>query len=160
MKYPKIMIALLTKNDAKTLPRFLKAMKGLDYPKKKMRWVWIYGKSVDDTLDIILEFHKKNKYPYEIYEEPVFERKLDSALYNAYLCNLFKTLIKDEEYVLFADTDIVEIPPHTLKELIRVEERIRCLPSTFQGQKRTCGIRFSGHFLLDKKKSVLGSKLG
>jgi len=124
MKWPKIMICLLTKNDARTLPKFLEEMTKLDYPKDKLRWVWIYGKSVDNTLDIILDFHKKNSYKYEIYEEPVFERKLNSPLYNARLCNEFKSLLRDEEYVLFADTDITKMPKNTIKELVKVNKDV------------------------------------
>jgi len=121
---PRVMICLLVKNDAKHLPQFLNAMKNLDYPKDRLRWIWIYGKSIDDTLSIILEFHKKESYKYEVYEEPVFERLLPNALYVARLCNEFKKMYQGEEYVLFADSDIVEMPPETLKELIRVDKDI------------------------------------
>lgn len=121
---PRIMICLLAKNDAKYLPKFLEAMSKLDYPKEKLRWVWIYGKSIDFTLDTILEFHKKNTYKFEVYEEPVFQRPLNSPLYNARLCNEFKKLYQGEEYILFADCDIEEIPPQTLKELIKADKDI------------------------------------
>jgi len=118
------MICILAKNDAKYLPKFLEAMKNLDYPKDKLKWVWLYGKSVDDTLQIILDFHKKESYKFEVYEDPVFERLLPSALYNARLCNEFKKLYQGEEYILFPDSDIVELPPKTLKELIRADKDI------------------------------------
>jgi len=121
---PRIMLCLLTKNDARLLPQFFKAMEQLDYPKEKLRWVWMYGKSVDDTLNLILEFHKKSSYKYEVYEEPVFERLLASSLYNARLCNEFKHLYKEEEYVLFIDTDVIGMPPETLKELVKVDKDI------------------------------------
>jgi len=119
-EWPSILVAILTKNDAKYLPKFLKAMKELDYPKDKLRWVWIYGKSIDNTLDIILNFHKKENYKFEIYEEPVIERLLPSSLYNAELCNAFKDFYKEEDFVLFADTDVIEIPKNTLKEMVKV----------------------------------------
>ena len=119
-EWPKIMLALLTKNDSEFLPKFLKAMKNLDYPKNKLRWVWIYGRSVDNTLDIILKFHKKEKYKYEIYEEPLIERPVRSSLYIAGLCNLFKELYKGEDFVLLADTDVIEIPKNTLKEMVKL----------------------------------------
>ena len=114
------MLAILTKNDAKYLPKFLKAMKELDYPKENLRWVWIYGKSIDRTLDIILEFHKKEPYKFEIYEEPLIERPIDSSLYNAELCNAFKEFYKGEDFVLFADTDVIEIPKNILKEMTKL----------------------------------------
>lgn len=124
MQLPNIMICLLSKNEAKSLPQFFKAMEQLDYPKEKLRWVWMYGRSVDDTLSLIQEFHKKNSYKYEIYEEPVFERLLASSLYNARLCNEFKNLYKKEEFVLFIDSDVIEMPPETLKELVKVDKDI------------------------------------
>ncbi len=114
------MICLSTKNDAKYLPRFLKAMEELDYPKDKLRWVWLYGKSVDNTLEIILDFHKKRNYRYEVYEEPVLHRPIRSSLYNAELCNEFKKLYEGEEFVLFPDTDVVKIRPNLLKELVKL----------------------------------------
>jgi len=119
-EWPRVMIALLTKNDAKFLPKFLEAMKKLDYPKDKLRWVWIYGRSIDNTLDIILGFHKKESYKYEIYEEPLIERPVSSSLYNAEFCNLFKEVYRGEDFVLFADTDVIEIPTSTLKEMVKL----------------------------------------
>jgi len=78
-EWPSIFIAILTKNDARYLPKFLKAMKELDYPKKKLRWIWLYGKSIDNTLDLILDFHKKETYKFEVYEEPVIDRPINSS---------------------------------------------------------------------------------
>jgi len=124
MKWPRIMICLLTKNDAKYLPRFLATMNKLDYPKTKLRWVWIYGKSKDNTLQIILDFHKKHSYKYEVYEEFPIHMPVRSSLYVAELCNAFKELYKDEEYVLFADTDVVQVPRNTLKEMVKVNKDI------------------------------------
>jgi len=123
-KWPKIMVCLLTKNDGKYLPRFLESMSKLDYPKEKLRWVWIYGESVDNTLDIILKFHEEQPYKFEVYEEPVVDMPIRSSLYVAELCNEFKKLYRGEEFVLFADTDLVRIPKNTLKELVRVNKDI------------------------------------
>ncbi len=124
MEWPRIMICLLTKNDAKYLPRFLETMSKLDYPKEKLRWVWIYGKSTDNTLEIILDFHKKHSYDFEIYEEFPIHMPVKSSLYLAELCNAFKDLYQDEEFVLFADTDIIRVPSNTLKELVKVKKDI------------------------------------
>jgi len=114
------MIAILAKNDAKHLPRFLETMSKLDYPKNKLKWVWMYGKSIDSTLDLILEFHKKNpEYKYEVYEEPVFHNPTRSAMYIAVPCNEFRKLLTDEDFVLMVDTDIGVLPPETLQVLIK-----------------------------------------
>lgn len=121
---PKIMIALLAKNDAKYLPRFLKAMSELDYPKDKLKWIWMYGKSIDNTLEIILDFHKKQPYKYAIYEEPIFENKTRSSLWVADALNAFKPLREKEEYILLPDTDIVRIPKGTLRCLLNQKKDI------------------------------------
>jgi len=118
------MLCLLSKNDAKYLPQFLSQMEKLDYPIEKLRWVWIYGRSIDFTLDIILNFHQKHSYKFDVYEEPYAKRQINNALYLADLCNEFKKLYKDEDYVLFADVDLVKIPPNTLKELLKVKKDI------------------------------------
>ena len=135
-EWPSIFIAILTKNDARYLPKFLKAMKELDYPKEKLRWVWLYGKSIDNTLDLILDFHKKETYKYEVYEEPVIDRPINSSLYNAELCNVFKEFYKGEDFVLFADTDVIEIPKNTLKEMVKLNlDIIAPYPYIKEGKK-------------------------
>jgi len=123
-EWPTVLVAVLTKNDARYLPRFLPEMENLDYPKDKLRWVWLYGKSRDDTLKIVLNFHRKTPYKYVVYEEPLIHRPVRSSLYNAELCNEFKKAYKGEEYVLFVDTDVVKIPRETLKELVSVNKDI------------------------------------
>lgn len=144
---PKIMIAILTKNDAQFLPKFLETMENLDYPKNKLRWIWMYGKSVDQTLDLILEFHKLRKYKYEVYEEPLFQRPIRSSLYNARLCNEFKPLHKGEKFILFVDTDVLEIPPNTLKTLVKANKDIVSPYPYIEGTSRffdTYCFRFHG----------------
>lgn len=121
---PRVLICITAKNDAKFLPRFLEQMKDLNYPKEKLKWIWMYGKSIDDTLDLILDFHKKTPYQFEVYEEPVFENKTRSSLWIADLLNFFKKLWKDEDYILFPDCDIVKIPPETLNVLIGAKKDI------------------------------------
>jgi len=124
MTAPKIMVCITSKNDAMHLDEFFKEMEALDYPKENLRWVWMYGKSVDNTLDKILEFHKSRKYKYAVYQEPLFYNATRSSMWIADLCNAFKPLIKDEEYVLFLDTDIKKIPPDTLKKLVQANKDI------------------------------------
>jgi len=125
MDYPKIMICIAVKNSAKYLKRFLKEMDLLRYPKEQLRWVWMYGPSVDYTLEIIKSFHESKSYEYNIYEEPPFANKTGSSLWLADVVNAFKDLIrKDEEYVLFPDVDIGIIPPKTLQQLLKVKKDI------------------------------------
>lgn len=125
MYYPKIMICLTVKNSASTLKKFLKEMDLLFYPKEKLRWVWIYGSSVDNTLEIIKIFHSLRTYRYNIYEEPPFVNKTGTSLWIADLVNSFKNLIEeDEEYVLMPDTDVTKIPSRILKVLLLAKKDI------------------------------------
>jgi len=123
-EWPKILLCLLTKNNAQSLPRFLKAMDEIDYPKEKLRWTWMYGKSVDNTLDLILEYHKSRPYRFEIYEEPCIKRPIRGSLYNAQLYTEFKSFWKEEPFVLFIDSEIVQIPPKAIKELVETDKDI------------------------------------
>jgi hypothetical protein len=117
-------MGLLTKNDAKYLPDFFNTLASLDYPRDLLRLVWIYGKSVDNTLNMVLDEMDSKKYNYEVYQEPVIERPIASSLYNAELCNQFKKVYDKEPYFLLLDTDVTTIPSHAIKELIKVDKDV------------------------------------
>lgn len=124
MQVPKVMVLSLTKNDAKYLPKLFKSIENLNYPHEALRFVWVYGKSVDNTLQLILDFHKAHDFRYEVYEEPVTERKLNNALYLAGILNSTKSLYQGEDYVWVLDSDLEYFPPNTLWELIKVNKDI------------------------------------
>jgi hypothetical protein len=118
------MVCILAKNVGSVLVPFFRSWGALDYPKEKFRFVWIYGKSDDSTLQYIEAGMKEGKYRYEIYEEPFFDPGLRSALYNADAANYFKRLYNNEPYVIMADADIQNFPSGLIKELLGVDKDI------------------------------------
>jgi len=119
IKYPSVLIITPTKNDGRYLSKYLKAWNNVDYPRDKIRWVWICGKSNDDTMNILDRYFSKRKWNCEIYSESKFKNLIpNTALWIADVLNQFKSIYKGEEYVLISDTDLSYLPPNLLQELI------------------------------------------
>lgn len=122
LDYPTILIVTPTKNDAIYLPRHLEAWNKVDYPREKIRWIWMYGNSNDDTLEILEKYFSEGKWNSEIYAEPKFTNLIpDSALWIADVMNAFKNLYKEEDFVVIDDSDIVGISPNLLNELLKFD---------------------------------------
>lgn len=119
--YPTILIVSPTKNDARYLERHLQAWEKVDYPRARIRWVWMYGRSVDKTLEILEKYFSSGKWNAEIYEEPPFENKTNSAIWIADVLNALRKTYNNEDFVVIDDTDIIRIPPTTLRELIDLD---------------------------------------
>lgn len=115
--YPRIMLCLMTKGDDAYLPRFLFALKSLTYPKDKLRLVWLCGSSEDK----IEEFCKAYGGEYQILQDPWANLH---PSYKAQLCNLFKEVYNEEDFVLFADSDLVQIPPDILEKLVSQDKDV------------------------------------
>jgi hypothetical protein len=122
--WPRVMIAMPAKNDAEWLPACLGTLLRMDYPHGKLRFVLGYGQSTDETRRIIEETLAASDVVYEILDEPETTRPVKSALYLADTMNLLQSQLRDEDYILYADADVVEVPKNLLKELIRAEKDI------------------------------------
>ena len=133
---PKVLICIAVKNDAKYLPKFLKNFDKLDYPHDKLRFVIMYGKSVDMSLKILERYFSKRDFKYEIYNDPPFKKKIESAAYLAEVCNEFVEKMKDEEYLVIIDSDISSFPPKTLKRLIKEDKDIIAPYVFIEGRKQ------------------------
>jgi len=121
IKYPSVLIVTPTKNDAHYLSRYLEAWEKVDYPREKIRWVWIYGKSRDGTMKILDKHFSKGKWNCEIYSESQFENLTKSAMWIADVMNSFKKVYQGEDFVILSDSDVVRIDPILLKELIGLD---------------------------------------
>ena len=86
--------------------------------------VFLYGNSIDETLDILRNYVSHNPRA-EVYKEPVNEdlRRARDHL-GACLFDDFKELIRDEEYFLYLDSEIIGLPSKTLRELVRINSDI------------------------------------
>lgn len=115
---PRVMIASPTKNDAHYLPRHLEAWKYSTYPRNRIRWVWIYGRSIDKTREILENYFKEEKWNHEIYPEPRFKNRTNNAIWIADVMNAFKEKYQDEDFVVIDDTDIIRFSPNLLTTLI------------------------------------------
>jgi len=121
MFFPKILIVTPIKNDANYLQRHFSAWEKVDYPREKIRWVWIYGHSKDNTKETLEKYFLGREWNCEIYHEPKFKNLTDSAMWIADVMNAARKLYRGEDFVLIEDGDIVKIVPDLLKELIRLD---------------------------------------
>jgi glycosyltransferase involved in cell wall biosynthesis len=122
---PKILIVTFVKNSAKFLPYYFESMKQLSYPSNKLRLCFIYGESGDKTLDIIKKEKSKLPFKAEIYKE--YADKLLSiygVMSGSILWEDAKNLVKDEEYILFIDSDVEFFPKDLIEQLLVVNSDI------------------------------------
>jgi len=122
--YPTIMIGIPVKNSARFLKQMWKTLTNIDYPKNKIRVVFEYGESRDNTMELLKSFKKQNIFRVEVYEEPfdVLLRGMGPHM-AACLMNDFKDLLEEDYFLLF-DSDILEVPKNLLKELLKVDADI------------------------------------
>jgi len=132
---PRILVCLATKNDAEYIDKFLSNLETIDYPHDKLRFVIEYGKSVDFTLEKIVEFFSKRDFEYEIYHEPYMKKPIESAFYISEIYNEFIKLLKDEDYLLFVDSDISSIPSNLIRELLKVNKDVVAPYVYIEGKK-------------------------
>jgi len=121
---PKILICFALKNAASYLQKFLTNFENINYPHDKLRFIITYGKSIDFTLEIIQKWFGERDFPYEIYHEPIMKKLTDDAAYLADLCNEWLSLLKDEKYVLFLDSDLSYFPPDIFQKLLESNKDI------------------------------------
>ena len=111
---PKITIGMPTFNRALSLPTALNALKNLDYPKDKLRIVFVDNKSADDTPLMLRDF----KETMENYYENVIIVSEECNIPEARNLCVNNSIGK---YILFIDSDIVA-PSSTIKRLLELFE--------------------------------------
>jgi hypothetical protein len=119
-----MMVAIPVKNDAEWLRACLDTLLRMDYPHEKLRFVFGYGQSIDDTRRIIEETFAAADVAYEILDEPESRRPIKNALYLADIMNFLQDQLRDEDYVLYVDADVIEVPKNALRELILTDRDI------------------------------------
>jgi len=124
MRYPKILIGTMLKNSGGWLSKYWEEVKKLDYPKDKLRIVFVYGDSKDNTLKIAKRIVKEKVCNVEIYKEPNDTLlKRGGAQLSASVYNDWKTLL-NEDYFMLLDSDLIELPSNLITELLKVKEDI------------------------------------
>ncbi|MFH1547089.1 MAG: hypothetical protein ABIC57_01230 [bacterium] len=119
--YPTILIVTPTKNDAHYLERHCKTWENVDYPRDKIRWIWMCGESDDNTLTLLNNYFSNGKWKCEIYAEPKFDNLTGNAMWIADVVNAARNIYNNEDFVVLCDSDIVKISPSLLKEVVELD---------------------------------------
>ncbi len=109
---PIITIGVPTYNSAPSLPNFLIALEALDYPKDKMRLVFVDNLSTDDTPTMLGEFLQRQGG----YYEKALMFSLKSSIPQARNICIENSV---GDYLLFLDSDVIP-PQNTAKRMIEI----------------------------------------
>lgn len=113
---PKILVTSLFSSSSKWINRFFKCLESLDYPKDKLRFAFLEGGSQDNTWNILKRY--KDTHP-NVWLSNRASNIPDRYERLAFLRNcLIDEALQDEAYVFSVDSDLVHIPPETLKTFI------------------------------------------
>ena len=121
MSKPTVMICIPVKNTGRWLPKSIKQLESLTYPHDKIRIVYSYSNSFDNTLDVISEFAKNGTFKVEVYREPFEEQIMMYGIQvGASIYKDFQRLLKEDYFMLF-DSDIVSIPNDLIEQLLEID---------------------------------------
>jgi cellulose synthase/poly-beta-1,6-N-acetylglucosamine synthase-like glycosyltransferase len=125
---PEIMIFTPVKDRAWILPDFLKHILHLDYPKSKLRLVFIPNDCSDDSEQILRTWREQHQTEYKkidiiTYNINVPKDKRNARIFSSYYSYLAVIRnhglhqLKNEDYIFSIDSDIL-VKPETLKKLV------------------------------------------
>lgn len=125
---PTIMLFTPIKNRGWVLPEFLEGIYNLDYPKDKIRVVFILNDSSDASESYVKQWKHKYEQEYLGIDVVIYninapddkrnQRRLNSFYsYLAVIRNHGLHQLRNEDYVFSVDSDII-LKPNTLKQLI------------------------------------------
>lgn len=129
-----IMMGCPVHNRAWVLPLYLKYILSIDYPKKNITLCFILNDSHDESQKILENFKYNHIEDYNDiiirnlkYNMPddIRQCRVSRKVYQrlAWVRNEFISNVKDEDYVMSIDSDIL-VPPNILKELIAQKKDI------------------------------------
>jgi len=122
MKYPTVMVGTMVKNAGKWLEKYFKNVLSFTYPKDKLRFVFIYGRSSDDTFEILKKY--KDSINMEVYLEPNDQNlRIGGAQLAASIYNDWKELL-EEDYFMLLDSDVIITPNNLIEQLMEVKADI------------------------------------
>lgn len=117
-------------NRADTLPEVLKSILGLDYPKEKLRLIFVDNCSTDGSYELLIRF--KSEHGDEFESITVVRRRGNIP----FARNLCISLSGDASLILFLDSD-VKLRPWTLRKLLKLMEQADIIASYYNGDKPT-----------------------
>jgi len=111
----KTMVGVPVKNAAFWLPKFLEEF---DKLRGVSRVVFIYGDSVDQTLDILQTWKKATDFEVEVYHEPPMRAPSAHQISPVYQ-DFQEILVQGEEtHFLLIDCDVTRYPPDLIERLM------------------------------------------
>jgi glycosyltransferase involved in cell wall biosynthesis len=108
-----VSICVPTKNSGWSLPTVLKSIETLDYPRDRVKLIFVDDRSEDDTSQILHEWtaqHKDDFYDLQFLVEPTNIPKARN------LCIRHA----EGEYLLFWDSDVVAYSADSLRQLLKI----------------------------------------
>jgi glycosyltransferase involved in cell wall biosynthesis len=109
---PLITICIPTKNSQNTIFKVLEAIERLNYPKKKLKVIFVDGYSIDETFKILTEWYKLNK-------EQFYKIELIQAHTNIPQARNLCIKHMEGEFILQWDSDVVP-PSDLLIEMVKI----------------------------------------
>ena len=115
MTLPKVLIVGLAKDAEDWLPRNLKQIDMLDYPKELLSYSYVEGNSKDNTIQLLADWLvTKNKFTLT----KCNIQHTDERVRTWMSTRVAWKALDDEDYVFMCDSDVVGLPPETLRVLI------------------------------------------
>lgn len=108
------MVGIAVKNSALWLPKFLEELEKLE---DVSRVVWIYGKSRDQTLEIIQNWSEVTQHEVELYLEPPMKARTAHQIAPVYGEMQEIMTEGDESHFLLIDCDVMRFPPNLITHL-------------------------------------------
>lgn len=154
-RWPLVTIGTPTYNSAWSLPKVLDSIVKLDYPKQRLRIVFVDNNSSDDSEKIIEKFVSSHMSEYE----SLVVRKCEPSVSLAR--NICLECSEGTDYVFFIDADVV-VPRETLQKLLAHFEKdgvgISSVPCDYENAAKRA--RFLYKAFVTPEGSVEARKVG
>jgi len=131
-----VLVGTMVKDAGIWLPRFINQIENLKGDINRV--VCIYGASEDNTYSLLKYWQKTSKHKIEVYAEPYLPEEERHNYTLARIRRDIQELLKTgkEQYYLKADSDLVEIPPSIIPDLIARDKDLIAPMVWVEGRKR------------------------
>jgi glycosyltransferase involved in cell wall biosynthesis len=131
-EYPDVDVCIPVRNRAKVLPRVLDALYNLDYPKNKIRLIFVDDESTDETPNILKNFYERH---HSEYKEILIERVKHLGFNIPRVRNLAFRHTKSS-LIFWLDSDV--LPPSDALKILVADLReddsvvLSCIPYAYR----------------------------
>jgi hypothetical protein len=134
----RVRVAMPVRDASRTLDRLLDALDALDHPKRSMSLAFLESNSADDSFARLDAFARSQQSRYarialrrDRLRFPQLERRWEPAVQRARRAHLARVrnrllrwALRDEDWVLWLDSDVIAFPPHLIAGLRAAEARV------------------------------------